>query len=300
MNELDLINLKEPFKSLQTQGMVCHQTYKNSSNEWIFPKDVIKINDKFFTIDKKDEVLSGRIEKMSKSKKNVIDPNTIVDTFGSDTARFFILSDSPPQRDMEWTDEGVEGASRFLNKVWQLINSDNFKDIPYQKIKHNNDDDFNIFLCTYKTVKNVTQAIEDFHFNIAIANIRTLFNELNLYKTKTTNDKIIKKFCISNFLILLNPICPHICEEAWEIIGNKQSISDLPWPKVDMEYLNDNQITLPIQINGKRRGEIKILKSTSSEEIKNLALNHQNIVKFLSQTPKKIIYIPNKIINIVL
>ncbi len=299
MNKLDLINITEPFKSLQTQGMVCHQTYKNDNNEWLFPKDVIKIDDKFFTLDEEKLVFPGRIEKMSKSKKNVIDPNTIVDTFGSDTARFFILSDSPPQRDMEWTDEGVEGASRFLNKVWQLINSDNYKDIPYQKIKHNNDDDFKIFLSTYKTIKNVTQAIEDFHFNIAIANIRTLFNELNLYKAKTIDNKIIKKFCISNFLILLNPICPHICEEAWEIIGNKQSISDLPWPKVDMEYLNDNKITLPIQINGKRRGEIKILKSTSSEEIKSLALNHQNIIKFLSQTPKKIIYIPNKIINIV-
>ena len=300
MNKLDLINLKEPFKSLQTQGMVCHQTYKNSSNEWIFPKDVIKINDKFFTIDKKDEVSSGRIEKMSKSKKNVIDPNTIVDTFGSDTARFFILSDSPPQRDMEWTDEGVEGASRFLNKVWQLITDDDYKDIPYQKIKHNNDNDFNIFLCTYKAIKNVTQAIDDFHFNIAIANIRTLFNELSFYKIQTNHNKIILKFCISNFLIILNPICPHICEEAWEILGNKKSISDSPWPKVDLEYLNDNYIILPIQINGKRRAEIKISKSLSNKEVENLALNHQNIIKFLTETPKKIIYIPNKIINIVI
>ena len=300
MNKLDLINLKEPFKSLQTQGMVCHQTYKNSNNEWIFPKDVIKINNKFFTIDKKDEVSSGRIEKMSKSKKNVIDPNTIVDTFGSDTARFFILSDSPPQRDMEWTDEGVEGASRFLNKVWQLITDDDHKDIPYQKIKHDNDDDFNIFLCTYKAIKNVTQAIDDFHFNIAIANIRTLFNELSFYKTKTNHNKIILKFCISNFLIILNPICPHICEEAWEILGNKKSISNSPWPKVDLKYLNDNQVILPIQVNGKRRGEIKISKSLSSKEVENLVLKHQNIVKFLTQTPKKIIYIPNKIINIVI
>ena len=254
----------------------------------------------FLQLMKKMKYHPGRIEKMSKSKKNVIDPNTIVDTFGSDTARFFILSDSPPQRDMEWTDEGVEGASRFLNKVWQLINDDDYKDIPYQKIKHNNENDFNIFLCTYKTIKNVTQAIDDFHFNIAIANIRTLFNELNFYKTQTNNNKIILKFCISNFLILLNPICPHICEEAWEILGNKKSISDSPWPKVDLEYLNDNYIILPIQINGKRRAEIKISKSLSSKEVENLALNHQNIIKFLTETPKKIIYIPNKIINIVI
>ena len=106
MNKLNLINLSEPFKSLQTQGMVCHQTYKNINDEWIFPKDVMKEDDKFFTIEDKQIVNPGRIEKMSKSKKNVVDPNTIVDMFGSDTARFFILSDSPPQRDMEWTDEG--------------------------------------------------------------------------------------------------------------------------------------------------------------------------------------------------
>ncbi len=300
MNKLDLINLKEPFKSLQTQGMVCHQTYKNSSNEWIFPKDVIKINEKFFTIDKKDKVTPGRIEKMSKSKKNVIDPNTIVDTYGSDTARFFILSDSPPQRDMEWTDEGVEGASRFLNKIWQLITADDYKNIPYKKIKHKNEYDFNMFSCTFKTIKNVTQAIEDFHFNIAIANIRTLFNELSSYRIKTNNNRIILKFCISNFLIILNPICPHICEEGWLILGNKRSISNSPWPSVDLEYLNNNYLILPIQINGKRRAEIKISKTSGRKEIENSALTHHNVVKFLTKTPKKVIYIPNKIINIVL
>ena len=110
----------------------------------------------------------------------------------------------------------------------------------------------------------------------------------------------ILKFCISNFLIILNPICPHICEVAWEMLGNKKSISDTPWPKVDLEYLNDNYIILPIQINGKRRAEIKISKSLSNKEVENLALNHQNIVKFLDKIPKKIIYIPNKIINIVI
>ena len=157
-----------------------------------------------------------------------------------------------------------------------------------------------MFLCTYKTIKNVTQAIDDFHFNIAIANLRTMFNELNLYKTETTNNKIVKKFCISNFLILLNPICPHICEEAWEILGNKQSISDSSWPKVDLKYLNEEDIILPIQINGKRRGEMKISKTLNSKEVEHLALNHQNVIKFLSRAPKKVIYIPNKIINIVI
>ncbi len=300
MNKLDLINLKEPFESLETQGMVCHQTYRNTNNEWIFPKDVIKINDKFFTIDKKDSVSQGRIEKMSKSKKNVIDPNSIIDRFGSDTARFFILSDSPPQRDMEWTDEGVEGASRFLNKVWQLITADDFTGIPYKKIKHNDESEFNILMRTYKTIKNVTQAIDDFHFNIAIANIRTLFNELSLYRNSTNCNKIILKFCISNFLILLNPICPHICEEAWEILQNKNSISDTRWPKIDLEYLNDNHIILPIQINGKRRAEIKISKSMINKEVENLALKHHAVMKHLTKNPKKIIYIPNKIINIVI
>ena len=167
-------------------------------------------------------------------------------------------------------------------------------------IRDSNEEDFNIFLCTYKAIRNVTQAIDDFHFNIAIANIRILFNELSLYKIKTANDKFVKKFCISNFIILLNPICPHICEEAWEILGYKQSISNVPWPKVDIDYLNEKQIILPIQINGKRRGEISISKSLKDEEVKKLALNHQNIIKFLNKPPKKIIYIQNKIINIVI
>ena len=181
-----------------------------------------------------------------------------------------------------------------------MITAHNYKDIPYQKIKHSDENDFHIFLCTYKTIKNVTQAIENFHFNIAIANIRALFNELNLYKINTHNNKIIFKFCISNFLITLNTICPHICEEAWEILGNKQSISNSPCPKVDLEHLNDNYITLPIQINGKRRAEMKISKSLSNKEIEKMALNHKSIIKFLTKTPKKIIYIPNKIINIVI
>ncbi len=300
MNRIKLINISEPFKSLQTQGMVCHQTYKNNNNEWIFPKDIRKLNDKFFSINDNQMVLPGRIEKMSKSKKNVVDPNIIISKYGADTARFFILSDSPPQRDMEWTDEGVEGASRFLNKVWQLINSNDFTNIPFQQVKHINENDFHIFSCTFKTIEKVTKAIDDFHFNIAIANIRSLFNELNLYKTETENDMIIKKFCISNFLILLNPICPHICEEAWHVINNKQSISDISWPRVDISYLDEDQITLPIQINGKRRGEIKISKSFNEKEIQNLALNHKNVSRFLNEPPKKIIYIPNKIINIVI
>jgi len=300
MNKCKLINLNEPFKSLQTQGMVCHQTYKDENDNWIFPKDIKRINEQFFTIDENKIVSVGRIEKMSKSKKNVIDPNSIINKFGSDTARFFILSDSPPQRDMEWTDEGVEGASKFLNKVWNLINEDDYSIIPFKKVEHSDEDDFKIFSSTYKTIKNVTQAIDDFHFNIAIAGIRSFFNDLSSYEVSNEKEKIIKKFCISNFLILLNPICPHICEEAWEILGNKKSISFSSWPQINQEYLNDNFMIIPIQINGKRRGEIKVSKTLSNKEIEKLALTQNNIVKFLVKSPKKIIYIPKKIINIVL
>ena len=187
---------------------------------------------------------------------------------------------------LEYQAEKIKSIFEIDIEIYGFDNKDglpppeDYKDIPYQKIKHNNEDDFNIFLCTYKTIKNVTQAIDDFHFNIAIANIRTLFNELNLYKTETISNKIIKKFCISNFLILLNPICPHISEEAWEILGNKNSISNSPWPKVDLKYLDENHVILPIQINGKRRGEIKISKSLQNKEVESLALNHKNIVKF--------------------
>ncbi len=300
MNKINLIGIKEPFKSLETQGMVCHQTYKNEMNEWIFPKDVIKDEGKFFSKIKKQKVFPGRIEKMSKSKKNVVDPNTIIDKYGSDTARFFILSDSPPQRDMEWTDEGVEGSWKFLSKIWNLINSYDFSSIETDNINPTENKDLNIISATNKCINDVTNSIESFHFNIAIASIRTLYNEISSFEILGKECLKFKKFSISKLLILLNPICPHIAEEGWHLLGFKTLIYEESWPEVDFKFLEKSKLTIPIQINGKRRGEINISINQNESEIEKLALAHKNISKFLTKEPKKIIYIPNKIINIVI
>ena len=299
MNKIDLIQIKEPFKSLKTQGMVCHRTFMNDKKQWMFPKDIIKKGEKFVTKENNLQIFPGRVEKMSKSKKNVVDPSIIIEKYGSDTARFFILSDSPPERDMEWTDEGIEGAWKFLSKIWNLINSHKFSEVKIENLTPVSKKDFKILTETNKCIKNVTDSIERFHFNIAIAALRTLYNELNAYEILEYRCLIFKKLCISKLLILLNPICPHISEEGWQILGFKNLISSEKWPEVEHQFLKKNELIIPIQINGKRRGEIEIPIDLKKEEIEELALNHKNIKKFLSNTPKKMIYVPNKIINIV-
>ena len=300
MNKINQIHIKEPFKSLKTQGMVCHRTFKNQNDQWLFPKEVYKENQDYFHMKSNEKVKSGRIEKMSKSKKNVIDPNTIIDNYGADTARFFILSDSPPERDMEWTESGVDGSWRFLNKFWNLINKEDLTKIEITNINPSNNKDLLLIKNTYKFVNQVTKSIENFHFNLAIAAIRSLFNEINNYQTVSTNCLIFKKFSISQLIILLSPICPHISEEAWSIIGNTNRLSEQKWPAIVTKYLQEDKLTIPIQVNGKKRAEIMVETDISQDEIKKLALSEKNIKKFVTQEPKKIIIVPNRIINIVI
>ena len=299
LNKINQIHIKEPFKSLKTQGMVCHRTFKNQNDQWLFPKEVYKENQDYFHTKSKEKVKSGRIEKMSKSKKNVIDPNTIIDNYGADTARFFILSDSPPERDMEWTESGVDGSWRFLNKFWNLINKEDLTNIEITNINPSNNKDLLFIKNTYKFINKATKSIENFHFNLAIAAIRSLFNEVNSYKTASKNCLILKKFSISQLIILLSPICPHISEEAWSIIGNTNRISEQKWPTIVTKYLQEDKLTIPIQVNGKKRAEILVETDISKNEIKKLALSEKNIKKFVTQEPKKIIIVPNRIINIV-
>ena len=300
LNKINQIHIKEPFKSLKTQGMVCHRTFKNKNNQWIFPKEVYKENQDYFHTKSKEKVSPGRIEKMSKSKKNVIDPNTIIDNYGADTARFFILSDSPPERDMEWTESGVDGSWRFLNKFWNLINKNDLTSIEIEDINPSKEKDLTLIKNTYKFINEVTKSIDSFHFNIAIAAIRSLFNEINNYQIVSKNCLIYKKFSIKQLIILLSPICPHIAEEAWSLIGNTKRLSEEKWPTIISKYLQQDKLTIPIQVNGKRRSQILVDKNISQEEIKNLALSEKNIKKFVTQEPKKIIIVPNRIINIVI
>ena len=300
LKHTDSINIDEPFTSLQTQGMVCHQTFKTKKEKWVFPSDIIKKDNKYFHFQTKEPVIPGRIEKMSKSKKNVVDPQQIIKNYGADTARFFMLSDSPPNRDMEWSDSGVEGSWRFLNKLWKFVIT-----LPNKAVKHElpiNISETNKELLTFMntTIKDVTKAIDEFHFNIAVAQIRSLFNLVSSYNIENENDIKVVRFVTSKLLILINPMVPHLAEELWFTLGNENSISDEYWPKVDLGYIKKDNIKLPIQVNGKVRAVINVPIDLSKSDIEEIAMKEKNVLKFLNKKPKKVIVIPNRIVNFVI
>ncbi|MDC3141508.1 leucine--tRNA ligase [Alphaproteobacteria bacterium] len=294
------VNLKEPFNSLQTQGMVCHQTFKTQKEKWLFPKQVIKENNTFFHIDTKEKVIAGRIEKMSKSKKNVIDPQQIIQTYGADTARLFMLSDSPPNRDMEWSDSGIEGSWRFLNKLWNFVIKLEIKNID-DNLPINLSKSHKQLLATLNlTIKEVTKSIDNFHFNIAVASIRSLFNAISSYEILNNDDKSVILHNVKKLLILINPMVPHIAEALWENLNEKVLIANESWPTADKSFEEKDIIKIPVQVNGKMRAIIKVKKDLNNDELKQVALKEKNISKFLSNPPKKIIIVPNRIVNFVI
>ena len=294
------IDIEEPFSSLQTQGMVCHQTYINEDKQWLFPKEVIKDNNNFFHVDTKKPVFVGRTEKMSKSKKNVIDPQEIISKFGADTARFFMLSDSPPNRDMEWSDAGIDGSWRFLNKLWKFVQNLNinksYDDLPKALSKPNKE----LLRTLNIRVKEITQSIDDFHFNNAIASIRSLFNSILSYNIINESDDKVVLYTTKKLLILLNPMVPHVAEELWETLNNSNMICNQAWPEVDETYLQKNNVEIPIQVNGKMRALINVPYDTNKLDLENMAMKERNVLKFLNGVPKKVIIVPNRVINFVI
>ena len=301
LKSINMIDISEPFVSLQTQGMVCHQTFKTKeSNQWVFPNDVVKEKNEYYHVETNEPVLSGRTEKMSKSKKNVVDPQKIIDSFGADTARFFMLSDSPPDRDMEWSESGVEGSWRFLNKMWKFVHSldviNKQENLP-SKLSHQNKE---LLVDLNFAIEEITKSIESFSFNIAVASIRTLFNNLASYKAETDSDKSVLLFVTNKFLIMINPMVPHIAEELWQTLNNKRLICDADWPSVDKTFMKKSTVKIPIQVNGKMRSVIEVSLNLSKEELEKLALKEENVLKFLNGPPKKSIIIPNRIINFVI
>ena len=294
------IDLEEPFNSLQTQGMVCHQTFKTKKEKWLFPNQVIKENNKFFHAVTKEKVIPGRIEKMSKSKKNVIDPQQIIQNYGADTARFFMLSDSPPNRDMEWSDSGIEGSWRFLNKLWNFVNNLEIEKVD-NKLPRNLSKSHKELLSELNgTINEVTKSIDDFHFNIAVASIRSLFNTLSSYKILDGSDKSVILYSTKKLLILINPMVPHIAEALWQKLKEKNMIAIESWPTFDNTFEEKNKIKIPIQINGKMRAIIEVQKDMNKDDLEKIALKEKNILKFLNVTPKKVIIIPNRIVNFVI
>ena len=294
-------NLNEPFESLFTQGMVCHHTYKNIDGNWVFPDDVKKDSSGLSQISNGKKVIEGPIESMSKSKKNVIDPETIIKSFGADAARWFVLSDSPPEKDINWSESGIQGSWKICQKIWTLVND--HKEYLAMNVSDNielSDNAKNLMFLINQNLEAVTKSIEKFQMNVAIAKIYEIVNGLSKFKINFENDKRALGSALQVLIRIIEPMIPHLAEELWALGNNSGSIINAPWPKVDPSFMEQNEVIVVIQINGKRRAEINIAKDSSEEDVLNKIKNIQNINDALSEKNIiKSIYVPNKILNIV-
>ncbi len=289
----DNFQIEEPFKGLFTQGMVCHETYKDKKNNWYSPEEIENVNGKkFLKKDKNTEIIVGPSESMSKSKKNTIDPQIIIDNFGADAVRLFILSDSPPEKDVQWSDDGIEAAYKFIQKLWTL-NQKIYSEI---ETNHENETGENLNKLTNKFIKNITHNLNNFSYNIVVANIHEAYSFLSKeLKFKYKKNTLIKNY--KKILICMLPVIPHFCSEALKNINMEEKIE---WPRYDDKLLFEEEINFVVQINGKKRGLIKSSRNTSEDDIIKLILKDKNTNKYIENKKiKKKIFIPDKLINII-
>jgi len=281
----------EPFNALFTQGMVCHATYQDPDGKWLNPDDIKQSESgEYITLDGQ-KVTVGQSIKMSKSKKNVVDPDDIIDQYGADTARWFVMSDSPPERDVEWTASGAEAAWKHLQRVWRLTveitedsSADTSKDIELEKAK-------NI------AIDAVTNGVEGFAFNKSIAALYQFTNIL----AKSPASKNAKIDAMLTMAQLMQPMTPHLAEEIWSTLGGDGLVTEAKWPILDASMLINDTIVLPIQVNGKRRDEIQVNVDLSKDEIEKIVLERPSVLRILDgNAPKKIIVVPGKIVNVVI
>ena len=285
----------EPFNALFTQGMVTHAIYKRDGQDgrpvYYYPEQVDLREGKAFLIEDGSEVDIIPSAKMSKSKNNVVDPLAIIDAFGADTARWFVLSDSPPERDVEWTASGAEAAAKHLGRVYRLALDCAGSDISA------NDEDKVLLKETHKAIHDITQGIESFGFNAAIARLYGFTN--TVAKSKAGSET--KAMAMRTLAQMMAPMTPHLAEEVWSMLGGEGLVINASWPKADPALLVDDEVTMPIQVNGKRRAEISVAKDMPKEEVEKLALAQDAVVRALDgASPKKVIVVPGRIVNVVI
>lgn len=307
LRDLGIVPFDEPFERLLTQGMVCMESYRCPEHEWLFPKEVK--DGKCIHCGKPVSV--GRVEKMSKSKKNIVDPDEMIETYGTDTVRVFTLFAAPPEKDLEWSSQGVEGAHRFLKRVYALvykhhkwlkeIDSDLEPSTRHSEAQRAEESPSSILSLIHRTIKRVTLDIEkEYQFNTAIARLMEFVNEVYNYEPKTDEERRVFKFALKNFLILLSPFAPHIAEELWREIGEKGFILEQPWPQYDEELAREQMIELVVQINGKVRSKMMIPQGMSDEEVVKIALDDEKVKQWIDgKEILKVIPVKGKLVNIV-
>jgi len=293
----------EPFKSLFTQGMVVHETYKSAAGAWLLPEETDVRDGKRVTVAAGEPVEVGAIEKMSKSKKNVVDLDAFVTDFGADVARWFVLSDSPPERDVEWTASGVKGAWGFVQRVWTLTEAHG-RPAPKPGDTAPNaaseGEALALRQLAHRAVQSVTDDIEHFRFNVAVARGYELVNAIAKLKSADDGAVFARGEALRILAQLISPFMPHLAEECWEKLGMTGFVATAPWPVADPALAARNTVTLPIQVNGKKRAEVEVPKGAPEAEVREMALKHAAVVQFLEgQTVRKVIVVTDRIVNIV-
>jgi leucyl-tRNA synthetase len=288
------LNFKEPFDGLFTQGMVCHETYKDQNNNWVSPDEIFEEEGKKYLIkDKSHEVKVGPSESMSKSKKNIIDPQKIIENYGADAVRLFILSDSPPEKDVQWSEEGIKSSYRFIQKLWSL--HEKILEKINDNLKDSKSDSLNKF--TNKFIDKVSRNLNTFSYNIIIANL----HEMYTFLIKEINKDYSKSDLIKNYekiLIVVMPVIPHFSNECLKVISPSKIVN---WPTVEERYLVDKEVNIVVQINGKKRQIIKTTKDIPEDNLMGIINNDALLIKYLNNsTIKKKIYVPNRLINIII
>ncbi len=285
LRHIGRLDVEEPFAGLFTQGMVTHETYKSQDGRWLSPEEIRKDSAGVVEIATGDVAQVGRIEKMSKSKKNTVDPEPIVDQYGADAVRWFMLSDSPPERDLEWTENGIEGAWRFVQRLWRLFDG----------LEAAEGEDKELDRKLHRTIAGVAGDIEALAFNKAVARLYELVNAIERAPASASRVAAIRTLAR-----VVAPMVPHLAEEVWAKMGEDGMIADAPWPAVDPALLVDDEVTIAVQVNGKLRDTLVMPKGAPKEVVEAAALGSDKIVRLLEgKAPKKVIVVPDRLVNLV-
>jgi leucyl-tRNA synthetase len=305
LRDFGLLDFPEPFTNLLTQGMVVKETHHCSKDGFLYPEEV---SENLTCAKCGSAVQVGRTEKMSKSKKNVVDPDFLVQKYGADTVRLFCLFASPPEKDLEWSEQGVEGSFRFLHRVWRLVEdwAEVVKTAKALRKEESLSEDLRALRRKiHVTIKRVTEDIENrFHFNTAISAVMELVNSLYQMEEKKKTPGLqtagVMREAVESVVVLLSPFVPHICEDLWEYLGHEQSVAKEPWPKFDEEAIRDEEVLMVIQVNGKLRSRVTVGVHASEAEIKEAVLANERVQEILQgQRVKKFVWVPKKLVNLV-
>ena len=302
LRDCGYIGIEEPFAGLLTQGMVCHETYRSADGSWLYPVDVVRGDDgSLVERDTGKPATLGRSVKMSKSMRNVVDPELIIDTFGADTARLFMLSDSPPERDLEWTDSGIEGAWRYVNRLWRLVTEPNGPVAkPGAEMPSLGPVAEEARRLIHKTIAGVTDDLDKFRFNRAVARIRELTNMLGELAGDGSDAAWVRRHGLETAVQLLGPVMPHLSEELWRQLGHEALLADTAWPKAERALLVEDAVTIAVQVNGKLRGTVDVPRDADRDTAETAALALDGVQRAMDgRPPRKVIVVPNKIVNVV-